>query len=55
MRIPFVLPLRKVGEEQDRAHRLLEVTEWKALASVNDRTTIEMLGAQLDTSRESEM
>ncbi|PNT78004.1 hypothetical protein BRADI_1g71897v3 [Brachypodium distachyon] len=46
--------LRKVREERDRAHRVLEVTEWKALASANDRTTIETLEAQLDASRESE-
>ncbi|KAL5219486.1 hypothetical protein ABZP36_020170 [Zizania latifolia] len=46
--------LRKVREERDRAHRVLEVSEWKALASANDRTTIEMLEAELDASRESE-
>uniref|UniRef100_A0ACD5TUL5 Uncharacterized protein n=1 Tax=Avena sativa TaxID=4498 RepID=A0ACD5TUL5_AVESA len=46
--------LRKVREERDRAHRVLEVTEWKALASANDRTTIETLEAERDASRESE-
>jgi hypothetical protein len=46
--------LRKVRDERDRAHRVLEVTEWKALASANDRTTIETLEAELDASRESE-
>lgn len=46
--------LRKAREERDRAHRVLEVTEWKALASANDRTTIETLEAELDASRESE-
>ncbi|KAF7100098.1 hypothetical protein CFC21_101653 [Triticum aestivum] len=46
--------LRKVREERDRAHRVLEVTEWKALDSANDRTTIETLEARLDASRESE-
>ncbi|GJN08828.1 hypothetical protein PR202_ga26785 [Eleusine coracana subsp. coracana] len=46
--------LRKVREERDRAHRVLEVTEWKALASANDRTTIETLEAELEASRESE-
>lgn len=46
--------LRKVREERDRAHRVLEVTEWKALDSANDRTTIETLEAELDASRESE-
>lgn len=46
--------LRKVRDERDRAHRVLEVTEWKALASANDRTTIETLEAELEASRESE-
>jgi hypothetical protein len=46
--------LRKVRDERDRAHRVLEVTEWKALASANDRTTIETLEAELAASRESE-
>jgi chromosome segregation ATPase len=46
--------LRKVREECDRAHRVLEVTEWKALASANDRTTIETLEAEREASRESE-
>uniref|UniRef100_A0A0D3FET7 Uncharacterized protein n=1 Tax=Oryza barthii TaxID=65489 RepID=A0A0D3FET7_9ORYZ len=46
--------LRKAREERDRAHRVLEVSEWKALASANDRTTIETLEAELDASRESE-
>ncbi|KAG8097149.1 hypothetical protein GUJ93_ZPchr0013g36253 [Zizania palustris] len=46
--------LRKAREERDRAHRVREVSEWKALASANDRTTIETLEAELDASRESE-
>jgi chromosome segregation ATPase len=46
--------LRKARDERDRAHRVLEVTEWKALSSANDRTTIETLEAELDASRESE-
>ena len=47
--------LRKVRDERDRAHRVLEVTdEWKALASATDRTTIETLEAELKASRESE-
>jgi hypothetical protein len=46
--------LRKVRDERDRTHRVLEVTEWKALASANDRTTIETLEAELAASRESE-
>ncbi|KAF0911213.1 hypothetical protein E2562_007983 [Oryza meyeriana var. granulata] len=46
--------LRKAREERDRAHRVLEVSEWKALASANDRTTIETLEAELEASRESE-
>ncbi|KAE8777522.1 hypothetical protein D1007_49755 [Hordeum vulgare] len=46
--------LRKVREERDRAHRVLEVTEWRALDSANDRTTIDTLEAELDASRESE-
>jgi chromosome segregation ATPase len=47
--------LRKVRDERDRAHRVLEVTdEWKSLASANDRTTIEALEAELRASRESE-
>ncbi|KAM3231090.1 hypothetical protein ACQJBY_061323 [Aegilops geniculata] len=46
--------LRKMREERDRAHRVLEVTEWKALDSANHRTTIETLEARLDASRESE-
>ncbi|TVU48121.1 hypothetical protein EJB05_07746, partial [Eragrostis curvula] len=46
--------LRKVRDERDRAHRVLEVTEWKALASANDRTTIETLEAELEASRDSE-
>ncbi|CAD6209931.1 unnamed protein product [Miscanthus lutarioriparius] len=46
--------LRKVRDERDRAHRVLEVTDWKALASANDRTAIETLEAELDVSRESE-
>lgn len=46
--------LRKVRDERDRAHRVLEVTDWKALASANDRTAIETLEAELNVSRESE-
>uniref|UniRef100_A0A0D9VQJ3 Uncharacterized protein n=1 Tax=Leersia perrieri TaxID=77586 RepID=A0A0D9VQJ3_9ORYZ len=46
--------LRKARQERDRANRGLEVSEWKALASANDRTTIETLEAELDASRESE-
>ncbi|CAN6290399.1 unnamed protein product [Urochloa humidicola] len=47
--------LRKVRDERDRAHRVLEVTdEWKALGSATDRTTIEALEAELRASRESE-
>ncbi|RLN39609.1 hypothetical protein C2845_PM01G05720 [Panicum miliaceum] len=47
--------LRKVRDERDRAHRVLEVTdEWKAQASATDRTTIETLEAELQASRESE-
>ncbi|CAN6285394.1 unnamed protein product [Urochloa humidicola] len=47
--------LRKVRDERDRAHRVLEVTdEWKAQGSATDRTTIEALEAELRASRESE-
>ncbi|KAL6867700.1 hypothetical protein ACP4OV_015724 [Aristida adscensionis] len=46
--------LRKAREERDRAHRVLEVTEWKALAAATDRATIETLEAELNASRESE-
>ncbi|CAL4912999.1 unnamed protein product [Urochloa decumbens] len=47
--------LRKVRDERDRAHRVLEVTdEWKSLGSATDRTTIEALEAELRASRESE-
>ncbi|WVZ55774.1 hypothetical protein U9M48_006396 [Paspalum notatum var. saurae] len=46
--------LRMVRDERDRAHRVLEVTDWKALASANDRAMIEKLEAELAASRESE-
>ncbi|PAN51156.1 hypothetical protein PAHAL_9G574500 [Panicum hallii] len=47
--------LRKVRDERDRAHRVLEANdEWKALATATDRTTIETLEAELKASRESE-
>jgi hypothetical protein len=46
--------LRKVRDERDRANCVLDVTDWKALASANDRTAIETLEAELDVSRESE-
>ncbi|KAJ1298440.1 hypothetical protein BS78_01G453600 [Paspalum vaginatum] len=46
--------LRMVRDERDRAHRVLEVTDWKALASANDRAMIEKLEAELNASRESE-
>ncbi|PWZ05262.1 hypothetical protein Zm00014a_017938 [Zea mays] len=46
--------LRKVRDERDRAQRALEVTDWKALASANDRAAIETLEAELNVSRECE-
>ncbi|KAL6648669.1 hypothetical protein ACP70R_012893 [Stipagrostis hirtigluma subsp. patula] len=46
--------LRKAREERDRAQRVLEVTEWTALASANEHTMIETLEAELNASRESE-